>query len=364
MKKIKLPLGKRSYNIWIDNNILIQAGGIIKKLNLAKAAYVITNSKIKSIYGKKLRNSLVKSGMEVKFSVVPDSEKSKSYTRWFKVLKNLANFDKGKGVVVIALGGGVVGDLGGFVASTYRRGVPFIQIPTTLLGQVDSAIGGKVAIDIDCAKNLIGAFYQPKAVISDISALKTLPSRQIRNGLAETIKYGIILDRKFFLYLENNISKILKLDPCCMEYVVSRCSRLKAQVVSADEYEKSGFRSILNFGHTIGHAIEAASSYRKSVNHGEAISVGMLCAFDIAVSLGLVKEAVAKRVEALIKKALLPVKVKGLSAQKIISATAFDKKILKGKKRWILPVDIGHVIVCEKVPSLIIKRAIEARVTP
>lgn len=363
MKKIKIALGKRSYYIWIDRNILSSTGRILKKLNLARAAYIITNSKIKSIYGKKLQNSLVKSNMEVKFCVVADSEKSKSYTCWFKVLKDLANFDKGRGVCVLALGGGVVGDLSGFVASTYRRGVPFVQIPTTLLAHVDSAIGGKVAIDIEYAKNLAGAFYQPKVVISDISTLKSLPSREIRNGLAEVIKYGVILDKGLFTYIEANISKVIKLNLFCMENIILRCSRLKAKVVSADECEKSGYRSILNFGHTIGHAIEAASSYQKSISHGEAVAVGMLCAFDIAVQLKLTKQNTADRLERLIKKIGLPTKVKGVKPQKVIKAASFDKKILKGRRRWILPIDIGHVIVCSRVPSGIIKKVVANRIS-
>ncbi|NQT95043.1 MAG: 3-dehydroquinate synthase [Candidatus Omnitrophica bacterium] len=361
MKKIKVVLGKRSYNICIKAGMLSSAGNILKTLNIANTAYIITNKKIKSVYGKRLEASLSKQGILNKFHIVPDSEKAKSYACWCKAIHNLADFDKGKGVCVIALGGGVVGDLAGFVASTYRRGVPFIQIPTTLLAQVDSAIGGKVAIDIECAKNLVGAFYQPKVVISDPLVLRSLPPRQIRNGLAEVIKYGIILDKKFFSYLENNISKILKLNPACLEHLIACCSKLKAEVVSADEEEKTGYRSILNFGHTIGHAIEASVSYGKSVNHGEAVAVGMLCAFDIALMLNMAKERDLIRLEALIKKTGLPTRVKGINIAKVIKATSYDKKIIRGKKRWVLPVAIGHVAVCSKVDDSIIREAIKKR---
>jgi len=364
MKKVKVALGKRSYDISIKKGMISAIGTILGRMKLAKAAFIVTNSKIRSLYGKKLESSLLRAGLEVKFRIVPDSEKSKSYTCWFKILKELANFDKGKGVAIIALGGGVVGDLSGFVASTYRRGVPFIQIPTTLLAQVDSAIGGKVAIDIECAKNLVGSFYQPKAVFSDISLLKSLPTRQIRNGLAETIKYGVILDARFFSYLEKNILKSLKLDTGCMERIVSRCSKLKADVVSADEEERGGYRSILNFGHTIGHAIEAASSYKKSISHGEAVAVGMLCAFDIALMLKMAKEESANRLEDLIRKAGLPTGLKGIKPLRVIQATSYDKKILKGKKRWILPTRIGHVAVCSKVPPDIIRKAVYGRIKP
>lgn len=362
MKKIRVELGRKSYNIYIGRGLLSAAGRITAGMRLAQAAYIITNRRISSLYGKKLKRSLATSGLEVKFHIVPDSEKSKSYAVWAKTLTDLADFDRGRGVVVMALGGGVVGDLSGFVASTYRRGVGFIQVPTTLLAQVDSAIGGKVAIDVKSAKNMVGAFYQPKAVFSDTSALKTLSEREIKNGLAEVVKYGIILDRDIISYLERNLSKAIRLESGCMEYIISRCSRLKAGVVSADEEEKLGYRSILNFGHTIGHAIEAAASYSKSVSHGEAISVGMLCAFDIALLMGMTREVIAERVEALIKRIGLPTGIKGIRVSRILKAASYDKKILMGKKRWILPCDIGHVVVCSSVPQDIIEAAVEKRI--
>jgi len=361
MKKIKVNLGEASYNICIESGMFSSAGSIIRSLHIAKACYIVTNKKIKSLYGDRLSRSIKASGMDVAFCIVPDSERAKSHLSWFKVIKDLARFDKGKGVCVIALGGGVVGDLAGFVASTYRRGVAFVQIPTTLLAQVDSAIGGKVAIDMDFAKNLVGAFYQPSAVITDTSVLKSLPKRQIRNGLAEIIKYGIILDRKFFGYLEQNMPKIMNLNKVCTETIVTRCSRLKAEVVASDEHEKLGYRSILNFGHTIGHAIEAASSYKRSINHGEAIAIGMMAAFDISLMLNMTKEPIAQRVQGLIRQVGLPVSVSGISPTDVLHATAYDKKIIKGKKRWILPVDIGHVIVCDNIPQEIVKQALLKR---
>ncbi len=361
MNKVKVDLGKESYNICIEAGALSNAGRIIRSLNIAKACFIVTNKKIMSLYGDRLGRSIAASGMDFTFCMVPDSENAKSYLSWFRVLKSLARFDKGKGACVIALGGGVVGDLAGFVASTYRRGVGFVQIPTTLLAQVDSAIGGKVAIDLDFAKNLVGSFYQPKVVIADVSVIKSLPKRQIRNGLAEIIKYGVILDNKFFNYLEKNASKIINFNKAPTEYMVARCGKLKAEVVAADEHEKLGYRSILNFGHTIGHAIEAASSYKRSINHGEAIGIGMIAAFDIALALKMTKASIAGRVEALIKQVGLPVFVKGISPEDVLMATSYDKKIVRGKKRWILPVDIGHVVVCDQVPREVIKSAILRR---
>jgi len=361
MKKIKVKLGKRSYPICIGKGLLGEAGKMLSGMRLAQGCYIITNKKIKSIHGRTLQRSLVSAGMAVKFCTVADSEKSKSHATWIKVLKDLASFDKGKGVIVIALGGGVVGDLSGFVAATYRRGVPFVQIPTTLLAQVDSAIGGKVAIDIECAKNLVGAFYQPRLVLSDISTLRTLPRREIRNALAEIIKYGIILDRRLFSYLEKNMDKVLKLDGNCLEHLVSTCSKLKAEVVSIDEYEGLGYRSILNFGHTVGHAAETAISYGRSLSHGEAIAVGMLCAFDIALALNMTNKDIAQRTARLIQRAGLPTHFRSMDTKKILAATSYDKKIVMGKRRWVIPVEIGHVTICHGISPDVIKKAVIKR---
>jgi 3-dehydroquinate synthase len=363
MKKIKVSLKSKSYYINIEKGIIASAGSMIKTLGIAHACFVITNKKIKALYGKALQHSLLKAGIDTAFYLVADSEKAKSHNSWFQAIKSLARFDKGRGVCVLALGGGVVGDLAGFAAATYRRGTGFVQIPTTLLAQVDSSIGGKVAIDTDFAKNLIGAFHQPKAVLTDIGVLKSLPQRQIRNGLAEVIKYAVILDKNLFLYLERNVQNCFKNDIQVLEHIVSRCSRLKAEVVSADAQESKGYRSILNFGHTIGHAIESASCYSNALSHGEAISIGMLSAFDIAVDLGIADISSAKRLELLLKTTGLPLSAKGISPQKVISATGYDKKIIKGKKRWIIPERIGHAIVCSNIPDDIISKSVFNRVS-
>jgi 3-dehydroquinate synthase len=362
MKKIKVPLGARSYYILIKKGIISSSGRIIKKLNIANACFIVTNKKIKALYGSRLKKSLLNSGLDAMFHTVADSERSKSHLSWFRTTQSLARFDRGRGVCVISLGGGVVGDLGGFVAATYRRGTAFIQIPTTLLAQVDSSIGGKVAIDLDFAKNLVGAFHQPRVVLTDPHVLRTLSSRQISNGMAEVVKYAVIFDKRLFSYLEKNISRILKLDPVCMEYIIYRCSRLKAEVVGADEKEKKGYRSVLNFGHTIGHAIESASCYKQTLNHGEAISIGMLAAFDIATNLGMITDRSVSRLEGLLKKAGLPAKAKGINPLKVIAATGYDKKIINGRKRWIIPEGIGHTIICSNVPADIIKESVLKRV--
>jgi 3-dehydroquinate synthase len=363
MKKIKVSLKEKSYFINIASGALSKSGSIIKKLNIAKACFVVTNKNIASHYARKLNLSLKKAGFDTMFYNTVDSEKAKSHSSWYELVKRLAAFDRGRGACLIALGGGVCGDLGGFAAATYRRGIGFVQIPTTLLAQVDSAIGGKTAIDTDFAKNLIGAFYQPKTVISDIELLKTLPIRQVRNGLSEVIKYAVILDKSFFSYLEKNLENILKYDSSCLERVVSKCSLLKAGVVGADEYEKKGFRTILNFGHTIGHAIEAACSYENTINHGEAVAIGMLAAFDISVSLGITDAAGRNRLESLIIRSGLMSEISGVDPHMVIRSLLYDKKIINGIRRWVLPRCIGHVIVCNNVPADIVEKAVLKRVS-
>lgn len=363
MKIQKVSLGNRGYNIFIGDLILRNLGEELSKLRLSNAVFIVTNTKIKRLYSKTVANSLTSSDIKFKFYTVPDSETSKSHSIWIKAVKALADFDKGRGTIVAALGGGVIGDLAGFVAAAYRRGIPYIQIPTTLLAQVDSAIGGKVAIDLERAKNLIGAFYQPKAVFSDISVLKTISKRQLCNGLAEVIKYGVILDSKFFSFLEKRMSEILKFNTSDLAHIVDCCSRLKAEVVEVDEDETFGYRSILNFGHTLGHAIETAASYSKAISHGEAISIGMLAAFDIALDLGIANNYDAKRLETLLKNAFLPTKFKRIDLSAILMAITFDKKVIDGEKRWVLPIDIGHVIVCSNIPAEVIKRAVKKRLS-
>ncbi|MEE8360067.1 MAG: 3-dehydroquinate synthase, partial [Candidatus Omnitrophota bacterium] len=286
---------------------------------------------------------------------VPDTEKSKSNLQVVRVIESIVKIDKGRGIFIISLGGGVVGDLSGFVASIYKRGVPYIQIPTTLLAQVDSAIGGKVAIDLTSAKNLVGAFYQPRLVVSDISMLRSLPARQIRSGLGEIIKYGIIKDLKLFSYLEENIYRIKRLNKDALEYIITRSSAIKAQVVHLDEYDNRGIRASLNFGHTIGHALETACGYSKLYSHGEAVALGMVAASRIAVQLGLLEDISLKRIIKLLKEAGLPTEISSrLKTEKIMKAQTHDKKIIRGVNRFVLPVKIGRTRIYEDIPRRLI----------
>jgi 3-dehydroquinate synthase len=358
MKTIKVDLGKRSYNINIGKGIIYSTGKIIRSVSKCRACFVVSNKDIADLYSGILKRSLIGEGLDVKCFNVAGSESAKSCSSWLRVIRSLARFDKGKGACLVSLGGGVVGDLGGFAAATYRRGIDFVQIPTTLLAQVDAAIGGKAAIDLDFAKNLVGAFYQPRAVISDIGLLKTLPVRQIRNGLSEVIKYAVVFDETLFSYLEKHMADILRLNPRCLEYIISRCSRIKAKVVSIDELEQKGYRSMLNFGHTIGHAIESASSYSGSIHHGEAVAIGMSAAFDISVSIGMARASSAERFKGILKAAGLGYKINRVSPSRVLAATLYDKKTTNGIRRWVLPERIGHGIVCSNVPAGIIRKAV------
>lgn len=361
MKKIRLPLGDRSYTIVIGSRIISNAGQLIKKLSIGSDAVIITNRRIARMYSSSLKRSLSANGISVHTEFIPDSEKAKSIPVAENVLERIAGYDAFRKIFIIALGGGVTGDLAGFLASVYKRGIPYVQIPTTLLAQVDSAIGGKVALDLPVAKNLVGAFHQPSIVISDIGVLASLPRRQLANGLAEIIKYGVIKDAKLFAYLEKNYRKILDADPVSLEHVVSRSSAIKASIVAKDEYDLTGVRAALNYGHTIGHAIEATSKYSSRYNHGEAVAIGMVCAARISCLLGMLDADVLDRIESLIKKCGLPSAIKGISVSALINSSRRDKKSINKKNRLVLPVDIGKVKIVEGVPEKTIRDALKHR---
>lgn len=359
MKRVKVSLKERSYNIIIGRRILGTCGKALKELDIGRDAVVITNSRLEGLYGKRLRSSLARAGFSVRIETVPDSEKAKSIAVATRILRRLSAYDVGKKLFVIALGGGVIGDLAGFVAAVYKRGIPYVQIPTTLLAQVDSAIGGKTAVDLPVAKNLVGAFYQPKMVLADVSLIATLPKRQVKSGLAEVIKYGVIRDRRLFAFVERNIRKLLAGDTAELEFVVSRCAGIKAGVVSKDEFDRKGARVILNYGHTIGHAIEAASAYSGRYNHGEAVALGMIAANSMATSLRRMKEREARRIESLIRKAGLPTTVKGVRLPSIYASHLHDKKFTGTMNRFVLPVRIGAAKTVNNVPDRAIRNALK-----
>ena len=358
MKKVKVLLAERSYYVYTGRGLLKKVKTLIPLELLRNPVLVVTNNTIRRLsYVKGLFSSL-ESAPVVHIEIVPDSEKAKSFKTYNRIIAKLSEIGKKSKPTVIALGGGVVGDVAGFAASTYRRGVPYIQIPTTLLAQVDSSIGGKVAIDLPEAKNIVGSFYQPKAVISDISILSTLPKKEIKNGLAEIIKYGIICDYSLFAYIERNLRKILALNKTCIEYLVWRCVSIKAKIVAKDEYDSKDIRAVLNLGHTFAHAIEATGRYSKQFTHGEAVAIGMVLAGKMALNLGMLPEKNFNRIKSLIKRAKFRVGLKGLNPSGIIKSIQYDKKFQKGKNRFVLPRKIGKVEVVENIPELLIKETL------
>lgn len=359
MKKVRVSLGNRSYDILIGKGLLGSVGAIAAGLKIGDGAIVVTNKKLSRLFYKKISSSLKRAGITSALEMIPDSERAKSFGVLEDLLKRISRRDRGKTPFIIALGGGVAGDLAGFAAAVYKRGIPYIQIPTTLLAQVDSAIGGKVAVDLPAAKNLAGAFYQPRAVISDINALRSLPEKEIKRSLAECIKYGVISDRALFEYIDKNMRALFSLDAGILEHVILRASRIKAGVVSKDEFDRNGKRMILNYGHTVGHAIEAAGEYTKRYSHGEAIAIGMAVAAHISSKLGLLSEEGLFRIEALIKKCSLPLKIKGLKLSSIYGALTRDKKFLRGKKRFVLPLRVGKAVVVGDVPRGVVMSAIK-----
>jgi len=360
MKKVKVCLGRRSYPIYIGKGAIGALASLVSVSVPDTPLFVVTNRKVNALHGKKLKNALKGLSKKILFYEVPDSERAKSFPVYIKTIKKLAYFARKKKPVVFAFGGGVVGDLAGFVASAYRRGVPYAQVPTTLLGQVDSAIGGKVAIDIKEAKNIVGNFYQPQAVVCDLRFLATLPEKELRNGLVEVIKYGIIKDREFFVFLEKNIKKLLRAEAKALEHVVFKCCRIKARVVEKDELDTLDLRAILNFGHTIGHAIEAAARYSGAVRHGEAVAAGMAMASVIALRLGMIKKEDCRKIHSLIKKVAPRAKISGVKPKHILTALSYDKKFIYGANRFILPRRIGRVEIIDKVPQALIKEVIES----
>lgn len=355
MRKLKVRLRTESYEIYIGWGILQQVGYFLKRNKFADKAVIITSPLVNKLYGDILRESLTQEGFEVAVLLVEDKEEYKSLESAARLYIELFNFYADRLTPILALGGGVIGDLAGFVAATYLRGLPLIQVPTTLLAQVDSSIGGKVALNYGQIKNKIGAFYQPKLVISDVTTLRTLTAEEISDGLAEIIKYAVIRDKQFFAYLEKNIEKIKALEDKTLEEVIFRSAMIKARIVEKDERDW-GLRNILNYGHTIGHAIEAASDFK--VRHGQAVAIGMIAEAGISTRLGIFNENEFIRLKSLIINAGLPTEIPNLNIEKIIQAIKHDKKVIGGKIRFVLPRSIGDMFISEEVPYSVIEQVL------
>jgi 3-dehydroquinate synthase len=341
-EKVRVELGARSYDILIGSQMLRDAvAGIAEQLAMTHAV-VITDDNVETPHAINVAETLSDADVAVDLMVVDAGETSKSVQTAERLWQQLLEAHTDRQSVVVAVGGGVIGDLAGFVAATYARGLSFVQIPTTLLAQVDSSVGGKVAINLPTAKNMVGAFWQPAAVLVDTRALATLPQREFQAGLGEVVKYGVIQDGEFFTYLEQHANQILARDDAVLRRVVARCCQLKAAVVQDDEREQSGRRAILNYGHTFGHALEAATRYQQLL-HGEAVAIGMLCASRLAESLHLVDAEFTDRQRRLLAALGLPVTMPTVDVQILLDSMQQDKKVAHGRLRFVLPVQMGRV---------------------
>lgn len=343
MKIINVWLGERSYKIKIGKNLLSSIGQELLAFNFSPNCLLISNHLVYEHYGNQVKGSLEKAGFKVSVALVEDGEQAKSLKWAAKLYDEGLKGGLNRNSPIVALGGGVVGDLAGFIAATYMRGVPFIQVPTTLLAQVDSSVGGKVAINHPKGKNIIGAFYQPKLVLADIDTLKTLPLRELRSGLAEVIKYGVIWDKDFFEYMESHIKDALNLNYKMLEVLIAKSCTIKAAIIEEDERE-GGLRTILNFGHTFGHAYEAITNYT-TYRHGEAVALGMVEATKFACYKDLTKELLLKRLVELLKQAGLEIKpAQWFKPGELLEIMKFDKKNKGEKIQFVLPRELGKVI--------------------
>lgn len=353
MRKVRVELGQAGYDIFIGTDLSEALGDFIKQAGLSQKALLISDTVVGPLYSEKILAILREAGLRAEVFTVEAGESSKSLAVAEKIYTKAIEMGLDRKSAIFALGGGVVGDLAGFIAATYMRGIAFIQLPTSLLAQVDSSVGGKVAVNHALGKNMIGAFYQPKAVFMDLAMLNSLPKREIYTGLAEIIKYGVIYDQEFFAYLEENADAIMRLEIEAIVHIVARSCEIKAAVVSQDEKE-SGMRIILNFGHTLAHAIESETAYAK-YNHGEAVAIGMLGAAQISQKMGLTDESKVKKVKALIRKFHLPVKASGCTVEKMFEIIFHDKKTVNGNVQWVLMNSIGAVQVEKNVPDTLVK---------
>jgi len=342
MQTLKVELANRSYPIHIGRNLISDANLILPHLKRKHVA-IVTNTTVAPLYLDKLSQVLQAAGVTVIQIILPDGEAYKNTETLNTIYDVLLQNRCERSTTLIALGGGVIGDLTGYAAATYLRGVPFIQIPTTLLSQVDSSVGGKTGINHPLGKNMIGAFYQPQVVLADIDTLKTLPAREFSAGMAEVIKYGLIRDVQFFSWLEANIERLMVLDETAVSEAIYRSCQNKAEVVARDEHE-NGERALLNLGHTFGHAIENAMGYGVWL-HGEAVAAGTMLAADLSQRLGWLTDAEVRRIHALLTKAKLPLDAPRLGAAKYLDLMQMDKKVADGKIRLVLQQGIGKSVI-------------------
>ncbi|MDD2466622.1 MAG: 3-dehydroquinate synthase [Desulfobulbus sp.] len=344
---IQVGLGERSYPIMIGAGVLEEIGGKLRQNAVGKRYGLISDDRVAALFGNRVQQSLLQAGLACELITFPHGEASKHLQTIGSLASTLAERGFDRKDALIALGGGVTGDITGFLAAIYMRGVPFVQVPTSLLAQVDSSVGGKTGVDIPEGKNLVGSFYQPKAVFIDTDVLQTLPREEFLGGMAEVIKYGASIDSEFFHWLAENRKAILALDPNCIISMVRRCCEIKAKVVEQDERE-GGLRRILNFGHTIGHAVEAASGYK--LIHGYAVAIGMQAVAELAVRVGVAKLEVAAAIKKLLLAYELPVAIpKEYTPQSLRSYLQTDKKTVGGRVFFVLPESLGQVRITDQI---------------
>lgn len=357
LHSLEVDLGKDSYSITMGYDILSHCINDLARITPEKRVQIISDSQVYGLYGEKLETLLKEAGYSSLSHVIAPGEESKSWSQAGLILEEMLRKNLSRKTPVLALGGGIVGDLAGFVAAVYRRGVPFIQIPTTLLAQVDSSVGGKVAVNHPLGKNMLGSFYQPAAVWSELSVLGTLPPKEWSAGMAEVLKYALIRDKEFFIFLETNAAALEQKDPGLLPAMVERCCRIKAEVVGRDERDE-GLRNILNFGHTIGHALEGATRF-KSYRHGEAVAVGMMGALKMAELFGLIEYSLLERVKCLLAAWDLPTAFPSRLKDEVEAQLRFDKKFSAGENVFILIEALGQVAIHRNVPQQIIKEVLE-----
>jgi len=355
--RVHVALGPRSYDIEIGTGVLARAGVWAREHGQASQAFVITDQHVAPLHAAAVVQSLRAAGVRVDLHVLPAGEHEKTPARVQQCWEALLTAHADRKTLVVAVGGGVIGDLAGFVAATFTRGLRFLQIPTTLLAHVDSSVGGKVGVNLPTAKNMVGAFWQPCGVLIDIRTLETLPDREYRAGLAEVVKYGVILDADFFELLERSVDRLNRRDPQLLTTVIARCCQLKADVVQQDEREETGVRAVLNYGHTFCHALETVTGYERFL-HGEAVAIGMVCASRLAELLGRLPATVTERQRRLLTALQLPVRVPAVEHDALIAAMQRDKKVEHGRLRFVLPSRLGHVELVGGVDEALVRQVL------
>lgn len=357
IETVTVQLAERSYQIAVGTQLLERAAEFVRRHRAVAHAVVVTDENVENPHAACVAESLAAADVTVDMVVVPAGELTKSVDSAAALWEKFLELQADRKSVVVAVGGGVVGDLAGFVAATFARGLRFFQAPTSLLAQVDSSVGGKVGVNLPAAKNMVGAFHQPIGVLIDVDSLETLPEREYRSGLGEVVKYGVILDAEFFAFLEEHAAAIAQRHAPVLRHVVARCCRLKADVVEQDEREESGLRAILNYGHTFAHAFEALTGYG-ALLHGEAVAMGMICASRLAERLGMVPAEVTARQQQLLEQLGLPTAMPELDPDEVLRIMAHDKKTETGRLRLILPRRIGQVEMVADVPPDSIRQVI------